>query len=380
MAKALPDLAKESFGLAAAAASTPRRKYSNGLAQLDQALRRGLGAVAAGSGGYAEFIEGVRYPVGARVAMPLSLVVEHPENPRVYFDAAEQAELEASLSAIGQQEAAKVFYDEKQQRFVLKAGHRRCRGLANLGHPTILVEVVEHKAGLQFFREARDMNAQAKGQHHLDDAVRFPEQMKAHRMDGKSFAKAMGLSESEVSKRVKIGTLPREILDELASTVGAFGVDACYWLAVIADRYEDKGLDLVRKLVPQIRARRVSNRRLQEIAKGSQAGDMPAEQSKRQSPERRCELKGAGNGVLKAFPNRLEFSLVDVEPSMRDQLFDRLEKLFKAEGLLGGAGSKPTAAGTRAPASQSTSRGPKASQGTRGGKAPQAPRRKASAK
>lgn len=343
MSKKLNDLTDEDFAFqnpdSATKAAPP---ISSGMQSLRGMLDKPVVAQEGGekqAGGYVNFVQGTFYPVGSFLIMPLEHVIENPRNPRVYFNEEDLVSLQLSLSTSGQQEAAKVFFDTKSGKYMLKSGHRRFRSLGLLGKPSIKVELVESKNPLEEFREARELNTEAKGQSHLDDAVRFPELMAEFNLGQKDISKKMNMSEAEVSKRIKIGTLPRSVLDKLADNISAVGVEACYRFALINERTGEAGLEQLHKLIARTLEGKVSIAQLREIsdeAKAGAAGTTSTTAGRRKLPVARAELKGAAAGAMKAFDNRIEIMVEKLAPELRDKLYDAFHGVLAQAGLIEG--------------------------------------------
>ncbi|MNR71633.1 Nucleoid occlusion protein [compost metagenome] len=341
MARRQPDLTADDFDLGKSAVNTPAPAVS-GLGHLESMLQRPTAETPAanepGVTGYQAFKPGTHYPVGSFVRFPLDQVVENPRNPRVYFNDEDMKSLQLSLSTAGQQEPAKVFLDPRSGKYMLKSGHRRHRGLTALGKETINAEVVEHKSPLDEFREARELNSEAKAQSHLDDAIRFSELLQEYGLDHKTLAQKLHISEPEVSKRIKIGTLPREVLDRLSARPGALGLDACYLLAQIYERRGADSLEFVLKLVTRALEDKLTVAQLREAAADAKSADSPTAipAGKRQQPLKRAHLKGGeALGEVKAFESRIEVRLEKMPPGVRDELFEKMLQVFREAGLLG---------------------------------------------
>lgn len=363
MTRRTAEIPVESFQFAAPeeTAATPAKPKSGGLdffrnrqAHQPEAAPAEGGPVSV----YQIFEKGKDYPPGSMVLFPLSETIENPRNPRVFFDEEDLKSLQLSIAKSGQQEAAKLFWDPASQKWMFKSGHRRSRALAANGDRFIKGEVVERKEVLDEFREARELNTEAKGQSHLDDAVRFPELMAELGLKASEFAARCGMSEGEVSKRVKIGGLPRELIDSLAHSPEPFGVEACYRIAQIYERrtvvnnervsaeVEAEVREFLTKLIERSKEGRISVAQLQALAKqaedsSSSIKDAAPAGGKRKHAVNRQDLKGSGKvtGVLKGFDNRLELKVDQLTPELRERIYDKLVAIFQEEGLVSGTES-----------------------------------------
>lgn len=303
--------------------------------------------------GFSAHVPGAVHPPGTFVRLPLDVVIENPENPRALYPFGELQSLMVSISTIGQQEPAKVFYALEHGAYMLKGGHRRHRALANLGKGFINVEVVEQLSdAFEQYRQARDLNGEAKTHTHLDDAVRLPVLMQKYGLkDQKELAAKLKMSQGELSRRLKIGVLPGDVLELLAEDIGSFGSEACYQLALIWERRKDPAF--LHKVIGRVQEG-LGNVGLREIAAAarapSDAADEPsdAEQTlptaKRSLPIARADMTGKAKGVIKAFSERLEVRLEVKSPALREKLYQQLLELCESEGIMSRSGVRKPAA------------------------------------
>lgn len=301
--------------------------------------------------GFAPYEAGTIYPCGAFVRLPLDRVIENPENPRALYPYGELQSLMVSISTIGQQEPAKVFYSPEHSAYMLKGGHRRHRALTNLGKEFINVEVVEHLSdAFEQYRQARDLNGEAKTHTHLDDAVRLPVLMQKYGLkDQKELAAKLKMSQGELSRRLKIGVLPNDVLELLAEDIASFGSEACYQLALIWERRKDHAF--LHKVIGRVQEG-LGNVGLREIAAAARtpanvarvdAEDTADAESmlstaKRNLPIARADMGGKAKGVIKAFSERLEVRLEVKSPALRERLYKQFLTLCESEGILSKAG------------------------------------------
>jgi len=301
--------------------------------------------------GFAAYETGKIYPCGAFVQLPLDIVLENPENPRALYPYGELQSLMVSISTIGQQEPAKVFYSPEHGAYMLKGGHRRHRALVNLGKDFINVEVVEHLAdAFEQYRQARDLNGEAKTHTHLDDAVRLPVLMQKYGLkDQKELAAKLKMSQGELSRRLKIGVLPSDVLELLAEDIGSFGSEACYQLALIWERRQDRAF--LHKVIARVQEG-LGNVGLREIAAAARTPtnvtrdgkddasdvDTTVSTAKRSLPIARADMGGKAKGVIKAFSERLEVRLEVKSPALREKLYKQFLTLCESEGILSKSG------------------------------------------
>lgn len=297
--------------------------------------------------GFATHIPGTVHPPGAFVRLPLDVVIENPENPRALYPFGELQSLMVSISTIGQQEPAKVFYAPEHGAYMLKGGHRRHRALTNLGKGFINVEVVEQLSdAFEQYRQARDLNGEAKTHTHLDDAVRLPVLMQKYGLkDQKELAAKLKMSQGELSRRLKIGVLPGDVLELLAEDIGSFGSEACYQLALIWERRKDYAF--LHKVIGRVQEG-LGNVGLREIAAAARAtsevADAPSNAeptlpaAKRSLPIARADMAGKAKGVIKAFSERLEVRLEVKSPALREKLYQQLLELCESEGIMSKSG------------------------------------------
>ena len=274
--------------------------------------------------------------------VPLDLIQPNPRNPRVFTSEGDLRSLRKSLEESGQLEPAKAYYvsEADNNGLMLQNGFRRWRCLTDMGRATMYLQIVaQPELMLVEYRQARDINVESKAHSHLDDAVRFPLLMKEAKLDAKGLAKALGMTEGEVSKRCTIGkALPEDILEMMSDSLPVFGVDASYRLAQIATLKGPEGRKFVIQLISEMKSEnsKVSVRYLQELVqrlKNKAPNEAPVASGKRSQPIMRTDLVGPLTGNVRAFSNRIEANLENLDPALREELYWAMVKLFADKGL-----------------------------------------------
>jgi len=288
--------------------------------------------------GFAAYSGDTSYSPGARVMLPVELLEENPRNPRVFYSEAGLQKLISSIARSGVLTAVQV-YPAENGRYRLKSGHRRVRSVRQLGQTAIKAEVVPLSGDvLQDYREAREINQEHRSHTHFDDAVRF-QQMVGEGIEQQTIATLLGLTETDISKHLSIGGLPRDVLEEMAENISNFGFTSAYLLYRYWSVLE-KDDDALRKLVKKVIEGKLSTRQLEQLVKAQKPAGQ-AVPARRAQAFSRAEVRGYGTGELKTFEGKLVLHLERLDDERRDVLFGRILALFKEEGLEVGA-SAPT--------------------------------------
>lgn len=322
------------FAVAAAQESSPAADTRSPAAKPSQDL-----ALLDVEKGFPLYRERLPVEPGQRWSVPLGLVDDNPLNPRVFYPDEHLQRRAASLRAEGQLTPALVYVSSPPGRFVLKDGHSRKRALELADIDVIKVEVVPVPANvLDDFRQNRIINTERSEQSLLDDAVRFGELIKRGLVrDGKALAALFALSEAEVSKTLRIGQLPRTLLERMAGHPAHFGIATAYTVSQVCKK---SGAATALRLVERVVAGRLSSRQVDELSRNlaeleaSPDAARPPGQRQRARALSRAELKGDQVGELKAFENgRLTLEIGNLTDERRNLLFGRILTLFSECGL-----------------------------------------------
>jgi ParB family chromosome partitioning protein len=286
--------------------------------------------------GYLEFQEGVAYPPGSRIWLPLTKTKEHPRNPRYfYFDEdSDWKSLLRSLATHGQLEPAQAYEIDELGAFPLKSGHRRRRMLSSLGKTHIAVEIVApSKSALDDYVQARALNVEHKVQSHFDDAIRFKELLdEGVAPDAQSLALALGIPKSEMSKSLSIAELPHAVIEQLAKNLRNFGLSAAYLIFSYWKKVE-RDEELTMALVNRAILHEWSVRTLEGMVK-EHSSTTNISRKKRESALSRVELSGTGTGELKAFDGRISLEIGTLTDEKRNQIFSKIVEVFKNVGII----------------------------------------------
>ena len=139
----------------------------------------------------------------------------NPQQPRRSIDARNQEELAASIARIGLLQPILVRTAEpggEGRQWVIVAGERRWRAVKALGQPKIAAVVT----GRDPDEAALIENVQRQDLHPVDLARAVERLAERHRYTQEELAAAIGKSQGEISKLMRILTLPASLLDEAA--------------------------------------------------------------------------------------------------------------------------------------------------------------------
>lgn len=165
-------------------------------------------------------------------------VETNPDQPRTVFDEAALRSLADSIERHGLQQPILVQETGTKGRYRLVAGERRLRAHQMLGRPTIAAIITKGKPEEIALIE----NVQRVDLDAVDLARGLSQLVEAHGYTQAEVAVAMGCSEAEVSKRLKVLDLPAEILSEYRENPDAVSRSALVELAFVADEAEVRRL------------------------------------------------------------------------------------------------------------------------------------------
>lgn len=284
-----------------------------------------------GSEGYPLYDAACEYGVGDRLLLPIEMLQDNPNNPRVFYLEAGMESLLSSLATAGQLTAAQAYFDKDSGNFMLKSGHRRKRALRMLGKSHIKVEIVAHAPSLlDEYKQARDLNVEHKSQTHFDDAVRFKALIEdGVARDQKALSLELNIPEAEISKILRIGMLPEVLLEEMAEHITHFGLTASYhiyryWVSC------NKNVDRTQALIRRVVERALSVRQLEKLVKD----DVPlAGVAPRARMLERLSLTGPGKVELKAYEERIVLQVEELPRVQRESLFAALVTALESAGF-----------------------------------------------
>ncbi len=162
----------------------------------------------------------------------------NPDQPRTVFDEAALASLAESIERHGLQQPVLVQETAEKGVYRLVAGERRLRAHQRLGRPTIAAIITKGKAEEIALIE----NVQRVDLDAIDLARGLSQLIDAHGYAQAEVAAAIGVSEAEVSKRLKVLDLPGDILTEYRENPDAVSRSALVELAFVGDEAEVRRL------------------------------------------------------------------------------------------------------------------------------------------
>lgn len=167
--------------------------------------------------------------------IPIALIDPDPEQPRQYFDEAEDQALVDSIDADGQQNAGTAYRDPQTGRYRLLAGERRWRALRRLSKKTMRVRVLKEVPDEARRSRLRLLdNELSKPLSRLEKGFAWDSHMRLVGCTASALAQTLGTSVSTVTRAIKdaqrlcpalkerfrAGTLPPDIAEELLTLPG----------------------------------------------------------------------------------------------------------------------------------------------------------------
>lgn len=162
----------------------------------------------------------------------------NPDQPRTVFDESALASLAGSIERHGLQQPVLVQETAEKGVYRLVAGERRLRAHQMLGRPTIAAIITKGRAEEIALIE----NVQRVDLDAIDLARGLTQLIETHGYAQAEVAAAIGVSESEVSKRLKVLDLPGDILTEYRENPDAVSRSALVELAFVGDEAEVRRL------------------------------------------------------------------------------------------------------------------------------------------
>lgn len=298
-----------------------------------------------GTVGYIPYREGMVIRAGMHLELPLSMLKEHPNNPRTFYTDEALDEMVRSLQRDGQMLAIQVYPPEAPgEPCPIKEGHTRWHASGVLRWATVRVDVLPPPTdALLEFRQAREVNKRRRNLTVFDDALRFKQILEEHSLKVKDLEVFLDEKPPYISKTQTIVELPRDLIDRMQENRGLFGLTMAYNVALYFKRF---GLEKTGIVIDRICAGELTSRQLERMVSRKQPDTEPAQDGvelgqspdggeiRRSRPVRLAQVKGGGKGELKLFPKgRLELKVVLANIEHEQVLFEQLREVFLQHGL-----------------------------------------------
>ncbi len=272
--------------------------------------------------------------VGQQYRVALQWLQDNPSNARAVYGERDVALLAESLRSCGQLQPVQAYLAEGPSAgLVLREGHTRVRAARRAGLKELRVELVAPtESAFAEYRASRELNVRRNNVTVFDDAVRLTEWLQDGTRSQTELGAALGLTEDYVSKALKVGRLPRLLLERMAlCREPAFGVALAY---LVAQFHEQAGSARTDRLISRVIEERLSVRKLEQLVRHGEEPSPGGAAPKRLRPLSRLEVTGRGQGELKVFADgRLELSLRELHDAERNALFSRLAQAMADAGL-----------------------------------------------
>ena len=184
------------------------RQYGSNARESVSARREGMKLLNGGGKSAAATMGRMRgkFPAAQELAdIALDRIGPDPDQPRKTFDPDELAELASTIGTWGQLQAAKVWYEEARDLFVLVFGERRWRAARLAGESTLRCVVLPARPTDQVLRLERLIeNAARSPVPPLEEAEAFRVAMKAEGWSARELALKLGLDHNKVSDRLAL--------------------------------------------------------------------------------------------------------------------------------------------------------------------------------
>jgi ParB family chromosome partitioning protein len=265
--------------------------------------------------------------VGDILMLPIDSVRDNPRNARKLYSAEKIKERAASLAKNGQMQPAVACLDwENPGRYILIAGHYRKKGLLLLGRTEIQVKIVEARNHLDLWRLSFDENDQREQPTPLDHALAWRELLESGDIKTQDeIAEHVNVSRVNVTKTLRILTLPDSVLDIMRESPDKFGLAASYELTQIAQLTQLRHLE---EIARKVAAETLSTRELAHLRDGL-ASPAPTRKTKEISRQHKILADGQQIGYIKDWDSgRVMLEVTIDDPVTREQFLDELKKRF----------------------------------------------------
>lgn len=267
-----------------------------------------------------------QYKIGQVYEVPLARIKPNPANARALYPAAAAQELARSFENHGQTTAATGFVTDTGD-VVLIDGHRRLKACELAQNIALRIEIrprLDSEQGL--YLASRAANVERAEQTPLDDALVwrrlldrkvFPSQQ--------SLSKALGLSETQVSRTLALVELPAGLTQQLAEKPELLNLKM---LTALREYYKDQGEDKTLVLILEVSKEGLSYRDVEERRKSLRQGPKPRMRSVRAN----IQYNGA-SGVLRSFEKvgRVELTLKGLTAEDLKGVVKRLEAALQPQ-------------------------------------------------
>lgn len=148
------------------------------------------------------------------IEVDLSKLDKNPQQPRLEMDTEKILELALSIKEQGLLQPITVSLQENG-RYMIRFGHQRVEAVKTLGYETIKAIVSERPSdNITLLSEAIVENLQRDDMNIIDTALAI-QKMADFGLEQQEIGKKIGIDKSQVSKYIKMLTLPEEIIEEI---------------------------------------------------------------------------------------------------------------------------------------------------------------------
>ncbi|GLZ74443.1 hypothetical protein Bcon01_74880 [Burkholderia contaminans] len=268
--------------------------------------------------------------VKPRLTLPLGELVSNPYNPRTFYRPEKVDELAVKMKRDGQLEAIKVTENARfPGKYVIIDGEYRFRAKKSVADGFIDAEVFPTLSDRDLFLIANSLNKDRTPQSLFDDALAYQKLLDEGVFPGQDdLAASLGISESLMSKILKLKKLPETLLRRMAEADEPLGITHAYNIALM---FERKGLHTAEEVLDKVLAGEMSSKHLQDLNSRNDNGE--ASRKTRAHYLARVQFAGADGteyGQLKRFRDgRTELKLTGLSEEQQEALGERLEAVVR---------------------------------------------------
>lgn len=289
--------------------------------------------------------EGQDCPVGTLLLIPLSLIDRSRYNPRVFQLQEDMEALREAIAYDGQQAAIQVVFDPVAKRFKAKDGHRRVQCLHDLQKPYAKAEVVEHKEPVIEWREARELNSKHTAQTHFDDIKQVKMLLVESGLSQQDFAAKARMRPAELSKFLRMGNLPDDLIEEMAPYPARFNAEMVFQMAMMLKTAADPvaAIGRIRKIIERVKeGEKFTSKMMRDIAAGvnEEASEDATRPVERRHFRTHTVFSGKVEGSLKVWDQKLKLEVGNIQAGQEDAFAEALKAVCQKFG--GSLTNQPT--------------------------------------
>lgn len=259
--------------------------------------------------------------------IPLEQIDPNHFNARTFYSDEKVKERAASLASEGQLVPAIVVRDG--DRFKLIDGHYRYKGASLNGMATLRCEVLqEGLSGFEYFKASYAANEERQKQLILDSAVVWKKLVEDEGMSQQELCEITKRSKGEISKVIKIGSIPMQYMEVLAKKETPLGIAAGYAVSQIFDSLGDSSE--FEKIVHDIVEGDLPKKDIEQMAKSIKTGATAKKKKSKTLPKHQItNSHGKVFGTLDQRGKKISMNFDATSPEQAEKILEKIAEILK---------------------------------------------------